>query len=222
MVALTLDTETILENLTSMLDMRGDDVSEFYEHTYLTPAQMYKTHQLLFHTDKTAILFLPKSTMSGNTKNSIFKAFKEAKESRDPDEIMAIISQSENPEHIERNKIKNVIFIFDDDPQSHNRKLIADADKIIQTRGGMLQYFTYQELMFDPTKHIYVPLHEKMTETEARNIMEIYQLKSKSQLPVILRTDIIARWLGLKHGDIIRITRNNPSSGIYYFYRCCI
>lgn len=218
----SLEIETILENLTDMLETRGDDISEFAEHTYLTPAQMYKTHQLLFHTDKTAVLFIPKSTMSGNVKNSIFKAFKEAKDKKDPEEIMNIISQSEDPEHVERSKVKTAIFIFDEDPQSHNRKLIADADKMIQSVGGMLQYFTYQELMFDPTKHVYVPLHEKLTENEIITLMGTYQLKSKSQLPVILRTDIIARWLGLKHGDVVRITRNNPSSGIYYFYRCCI
>lgn len=222
MANLSLDIETILENLVGMLETRGDDVSEFTEHTYLTPQQMFKTHQLLFHTDRTAVLFIPKSTMSGNTKNSIFKAFKEAKDKKDPEEIMNIISQSEDPEHVERNNIKTAIFIFDEDPQSHNRKLIIDADKIIQTTGCMLQYFTYQELMFDPTKHTYVPLHEKLTDVEAKNIMETYQLKSKSQVPVILRTDIIARWLGLKHGDIVRIIRNNPSSGTYYFYRCCI
>lgn len=218
----SLDIETILENLVGMLQNRGDNTSEFEEHTYLTPQQMFKTHQLLFHTDKTAVLFIPKSTMTSGTKNSIFKAFKEAKDKKDPEEIMNIVSQSEDPEHVERNNIKTAIFIFDEDPQSHNRKMITDADKIMQSVGSMLQYFTYQELMFDPTKHIYVPHHEKVSDTDVKNMMESYQLKSKSQLPVILRTDIISRWLGLKHGDVVRITRNNPSSGIYYFYRCCI
>lgn len=221
----SLEIETILENLTNMLETRGDDISEFSEHTYLTyttSAQLFKTQQLLFHTDRTAVMFIPKSTMTGNVKNSIYKAFKEAKDKKDPEEIMSIISQSEDPEHVERKHVKTAIFIFDEDPQSHNRKLITDADKLIQSVGGMLQYFTYQELMFDPTKHVYVPLHEKLTDADVKNVIDMYQLKSKSQLPVILRTDIIARWLGLKHGDVVRITRNNPSSGIYYFYRCCV
>ena len=213
--------ETILENITDMLIMRGDDVSEFSEHTYLTPPHMYKTHQLLFHTNRTAVLFIPRATITGNVKSSLFRDFKDAKENRDPKQIISMISQSEDPEHVERN-VSSVIFVFDEDPQSHNRKIIADADKILQTAGGTAQYFTYNELMYNPTKHVYVPLHEKMAESEMKTLMETYQLKSKSQLPVILRTDIIARWLGLKHGDVVRITRNNPSSGIYYFYRCCV
>jgi DNA-directed RNA polymerase subunit H (RpoH/RPB5) len=213
--------DTILENVTDMLLIRGDDVSEFSEHTYLTPSHMFKTHQLIFHTNRTAVIFVPRATITGNVKSSMFKDFKDAKENRDPEQIISVLSQSEDPEHVERN-VSSVIFVFDDDPQSHNRKIIADADKILQTVGGIAQYFTYNELMYNPTKHIYVPLHEKLIESDAKALIETYQLKSKSQLPVILRTDIIARWLGLKHGDIVRITRNNPSSGVYYFYRCCV
>lgn len=213
--------EIVLENLTDMLTMRGDDVSEFSEHTYVTPQHMFKTHQMLFHTNKTAVIFVPKPTISGTVKTGIFKEFKEAKDTKDPEELVKVISQSEDPEHVER-KVVSVILIFDEDPQSHNRKIILDADKLLQSVGGLAQHFTIAELMYNPTKHVYVPLHEKISDGEIKTLIDTYQLKSKSQLPAILRTDIIARWLGLKHGDIVRITRNNPSSGIYYFYRCCI
>lgn len=215
------DVETIIDNLTDMLSNRGDDVSEFAEHTYFTPKHMFKTHQLVFHTNRTAIVFVPKQTISGNVRASFFKEFKEAKDTREQAALVQVISQSEDPEHVERN-VASVILVFDEDPQSHNRKIVIDADKILQQAGGFAQYFTYNELMYNPTKHVYVPLHEKLDEKDIRNLVETYQLKSKSQLPVILRTDIIARWLGLRHGDIVRITRNNPSSGTYYFYRCCV
>jgi DNA-directed RNA polymerase I, II, and III subunit RPABC1 len=52
--------------------------------------------------------------------------------------------------------------------------------------------------------------------------MESLQLKSKTQLPLIQKQDIIARWLGLQQGDVVRITRYTETSGKYYFYRCCI
>lgn len=217
----TTNIDTIIENVTDMLIIRGDDISEFSEHTYLTPSHMFKTHQLIFHTNRTAVIFIPRATITGNVKTSLFKDFKDAKENRDPEQIISVLSQSEDPEHVERN-VSSVIFVFDEDPQSHNRKIIADADKVLQTVGGIAQYFTYNDLMYNPTKHIYVPLHEKLDESNIKSLFETYQLKSKSQLPVILRTDIIARWLGLKHGDIVKITRNNPSSGVYYFYRCCV
>ena len=53
--------------------------------------------------------------------------------------------------------------------------------------------------------------------------MSKYNIKSKSSLPLILKnSDPIAKWLGLKQGDIVKIIRNNKNSGIYYYYRCCI
>ena len=42
------------------------------------------------------------------------------------------------------------------------------------------------------------------------------------QLPLILKSDPMSRYLGLKNGDIIKITRNSQSSGEYIVYRCCM
>ena len=53
-------------------------------------------------------------------------------------------------------------------------------------------------------------------------VMETYMLKSKTQFPIIHRTDVMARWLGLKHGDVVKITRYNETSGEYFYFRCCM
>jgi DNA-directed RNA polymerase I, II, and III subunit RPABC1 len=79
-----------------------------------------------------------------------------------------------------------------------------------------------KELMYNPLKHSLVPPHEKISEEESKEILVKYLIKTKSQMPVISRNDVIARWLGLRHGDIVKITRYNESSGIYYYYRCCM
>ena len=71
-------------------------------------------------------------------------------------------------------------------------------------------------------KHVLVPKHEKISEDEVKNVLSMYLIKHKSQLPIISRNDVIARWLGLRHGDIVRITRYNETSGTYYYYRCCL
>ena len=95
-------------------------------------------------------------------------------------------------------------------------------DKELQAMGGMLQVFYMKELMYNPLKHVLVPRHEKLTETEAKEMMEQYLIKHKAQLPIISRNDPIARRLGLRTGDIVRITRYNDTSGMYYYYRCCV
>ena len=76
--------------------------------------------------------------------------------------------------------------------------------------------------MFNPTKHVFVPEHIKLTEEEANDVMQKYMIKSRLHMPVILHTDIIAKWLGLKHGDIVKIKRFNENSGVSFYYRSCI
>ena len=95
-------------------------------------------------------------------------------------------------------------------------------DKLFQKNGGILQFFQIKQLMFNPTKHEFVPEHVKLTDAEAQDIMKKYMIKSKLQMPIILHNDIIAKWLGLKQGDIVKIKRYNDNSGVSFYYRSCI
>jgi DNA-directed RNA polymerase I, II, and III subunit RPABC1 len=86
----------------------------------------------------------------------------------------------------------------------------------------MLQFFHLSELQFNPTKHQLVPQHRKLSPEETTEIMTKYLIKSKLHMPIILKTDVIAKWHGLKQGDVVEIIRYNENSGKSYYYRCCI
>jgi DNA-directed RNA polymerase I, II, and III subunit RPABC1 len=94
-------------------------------------------------------------------------------------------------------------------------------DKLFQKNDGQLQYFHAQQIMFNPTKHEYVPKHIKLSEKEASDFMNEYMIKSKLYMPFILHNDPIAKWLGLKQGDIVKIVRYNENSGVSFYYRSC-
>ena len=85
-----------------------------------------------------------------------------------------------------------------------------------------IQVFDIRELQYNVTKHILVPKHELVDEDEVKSIVEGYALKSKFQLPHILKTDPVSRYLGLKSGDVVKITRVSPTAGEYIIYRCCL
>jgi hypothetical protein len=95
-------------------------------------------------------------------------------------------------------------------------------DKALQASNGSLQIFYTKELMYNPMKHVLVPPQEKMSDDDAKEILTLYSIKHKTQMPIISRNDIIARWLGLRHGDIVQTTRYTETSGTYYYYRCCL
>jgi DNA-directed RNA polymerase I, II, and III subunit RPABC1 len=138
--------------------------------------------------------------------------------------IVKTLSKSETEFVIDDAEKKSFILIVADAKMLTTASLqtFQQKDKELHTQGGMLQIFTLKELQYNPNEHVLVPKHEKVPEEEIKDILSRYQVKTKSQLPVIVKTDMMARWLGLKHGDIVRITRHNENSGTYYFYRCCV
>ena len=80
----------------------------------------------------------------------------------------------------------------------------------------------FKNLMYNPLKHSLVPPHRKLSLEEIQEMMNKYLIKQKSQIPYILKSDPISKWIGLKTGDIVEIERYNINSGLSYYYRCCV
>ena len=66
--------------------------------------------------------------------------------------------------------------------------------------------------------HEIVPRHIILTEEESKKVLEDYQ-STKSQLPKLLSTDPVAKYYGMKSGDICRIIRHSPMTGESIYYR---
>lgn len=97
------------------------------------------------------------------------------------------------------------------------------AHKSINELKRDIQIFTLGELQYNVTEHELVPLHTPIrTEVQIREILRRYQLPDRFKLPLIPSTDPVARYLALKPGQLVRITRPSPSCGMYVSYRCCM
>ena len=190
----------VRENIKDMLDARGDDVSYIEEHGDAVDPTRYYNELIILDTDKTVVFF-------ALTKD-VLKEWKTKEESHES--------------MVEKYKKTNFILVLTEPPSSALIHQLQLRDKALQSLNGSLQIFYLKELLYNPMKHVLVPKHEKISEEEAKKILSIYLIKHKNQLPVISRNDVIARWLGLRHGDIVRITRYNETSGTYYYYRCCL
>ncbi len=66
--------------------------------------------------------------------------------------------------------------------------------------------------------HIDVPKHEIMTRKEAEEVLEKYHCKS-TDLPLIFVNDPAIIALGVKPGDMIKITRKSATAGQSFYYR---
>lgn len=203
-----MEIDIIIQNLKEMLLVRGDNIDEFNEHEIdIEREEFYNDRDIIeFNTNNTTIIF----ALNKRLKKNILDELKENEENINE------FTEKYN------NKL-NVILIFNNDTLS--TPLITQLnkfDKLLQKKKGMLQFFQINQLLFNPLKHKLVPPHRKLSNDESNEILEKYRIKSKLLMPMIMHDDVIAKWLGLKQGEIVEIIRYNENSGKSYYYRCCI
>jgi DNA-directed RNA polymerase subunit H len=79
-----------------------------------------------------------------------------------------------------------------------------------------------KRLQYNILNHILVPNHEIMNDKEVEEVMQKYNIKHKIEFPEISRFDPVARVIGLRPGDICKITRPSKTAIKTLYYRICI
>ena len=195
-----MEIDIIRGHVKDMLEARGDDISYIEEHGDAVDSRRYYNEIITLDTDNTVVFF----------------ALNKAKELKDREKTAAdMMARYEQR--------KNYIVVLYQVPSSPILNQFQIRNKDLQALGGMLHIFYAKELMYNPLKHTLVPKHERIkSQEEVAELMDYYKIRHHKNMPLISKDDVISRWLGLRTGDIVRITRHNQTSGEYYYYRCCM
>lgn len=129
-----------------------------------------------------------------------------------PVEVVGIIQQDLS----NQSNYDMYLLVLNENPTANNMKAFADVKVNIEIH-------LVKRLLFNITKHILVPKHEVIRKKSViDDIISQYKLKNKYQLPIIMKNDPIAKYYGMKSGDVVKITRVSETAGEYIIYRCCL
>ncbi|KAF8907340.1 RNA polymerase [Gymnopilus junonius] len=116
---------------------------------------------------------------------------------------------------LEEKSIQRGIIVFPGNMTPSARKVI-----VAMASEYRLEEFSEADLLVNIVHHTLVPRHEVLTSDEKRLLLEKYRLK-ETQLPRIQLADPVARYYGLRRGQVVKITRPSETSGRYASYRIC-
>ncbi|KAF8824911.1 DNA-directed RNA polymerase RPB5 subunit [Lentinula edodes] len=116
---------------------------------------------------------------------------------------------------LEEKGIQQGIIVFPGNMTPSARKVI-----VAMASQFRLEEFSESDLLVNITHHSLVPRHQVLSPSEKKVLLEKYRLK-ETQLPRIQLADPVARYYGLRRGQVVKITRPSETSGRYASYRIC-
>ena len=110
-------------------------------------------------------------------------------------------------------KMRHCILVY---PKS----VTAPAKKhILKCKGLRIELFSEDELVINISKHKLMPKHTLLSSGAKKELLARFK---ETQLPRILPTDPMAKYLGTRRGDVVRIIRRSETAGQCMMFRVCL
>ena len=163
--------------------------------------------------------------LSKNNNRTTLNGIYYKKESDNPDAVIRLYFEYLEGYKISANDI-GVFFTNMKDAKADTGIIIISGTLTSQAKQKMtdinnelqIECFSISELMVNITEHSFVPKHILLTDEEKSQLLKRYKIK-ESQLPKILTSDPVARYLGLRRGNVVKIIRDSETAGKYVTYR---
>ena len=113
---------------------------------------------------------------------------------------MGVKTIRELQEEYNQGEVSHLVIVAMQKPTSPAQKRMLEADML-----KWCSVFSADQVIRNVTKHKWVPKHTKLADSEIEKLLQKWKLTCTTKLPIILTTDIIARYMGLLENDVIKI-----------------
>lgn len=131
-----------------------------------------------------------------------------------PDRAVGIKQTRQFAHLLQEQHYTNGIFITQEQPAAAALRAF-DALVELDMRA---EHFKEEDLLVNITKHELVPTHILLSAQEKKVLLDRYRLVEQ-QLPRMMSNDAVAKFLGLRKGQVVKIIRKSETAGRYASYR---
>lgn len=117
---------------------------------------------------------------------------------------------------------EDTCIIISKDKITYKGNMQEYVNKVYNNLKRFIQIFWLKELLFDITEHELVPKYEILDTVGKKAVMDKYFVEEDKQLPYVLVNDPVARFYGVKVGELVEITDYSDSNGKNKSYRLCV
>jgi len=199
------------KNVLELMEKQGYNIEDYSNFSINEVNSMKSNNQL--------DMLLEKKEPDINTKrkNKIYIRYYLGKSIR-PTNLQEMIDDLFNLEEILKKDDTLFIIIKDE----INETLTNELKHIWERDGIFIVIESIKRLQFNILNHTLVPNHVVILESEVIEIMKKYNITDKIQFPDISRFDPVSRAIGLRPGQVCKITRYSKTAIETFYYRICV
>jgi DNA-directed RNA polymerase subunit H (RpoH/RPB5) len=199
------------KNVLELMEKQGYNIEDYSNFSINEVNSMKSNNQL--------DMLLEKKEPDINTKrkNKIYIRYYLGKSIR-PTNLQEMIDDLFNLEEILKKDDTLFIIIKDE----INETLTNELKHIWERDGIFIVIESIKRLQFNILNHTLVPNHVVIPESEVIEIMKKYNITDKIQFPDISRFDPVSRAIGLRPGQVCKITRYSKTAIETFYYRICV
>lgn len=194
--------------LLEIMDQQGYNIYDNFDFNVNEVNAMFSNKQLDMILEKTE---------ENNGKKKIYIRYFLTKILK-PQNIQDIIEDLFNVEEI-LTKEDALYIVVKDEP---NDTLIKLLKQIWEEDGIFIIIISLKRLQFNILKHVLVPPHRIMSNSEIITLKDRYNIMNNSQLPEISRFDPVSQAIGIRPGEICEIIRPSKTAISAKYYRICV